>query len=125
MKLFLDDERQPKDVIKYYDNDIYWDNDWILVKNYSEFVDYISNHKMPEIISFDHDLSQEHYKYASADNIPYSEFKTETGYHCLLYLILFCNNKQVKLPEILIHTMSITGYNNLKNLIETYKLIAK
>ncbi len=65
MKLFLDDERKPNDVLKYYNNDIYCDDDWILVKNYTDFVDYISNNKMPKIISFDHDLSQEHYKYAS------------------------------------------------------------
>jgi len=124
MKLFLDDERKPNDVLKYYNNDIYWHEDWILVKNYTEFIDYISNNKMPKIISFDHDLSEEHYKYASAENIPYSEFKIKTGYHCLLWLLLFCNSRKIKLPEILIHTLNITGFNNLRNLVDAYKSIA-
>ena len=124
MKLFLDDEREPKDVLKYYNNAIYWEDDWVIIKNYKEFVDYISNKKIPQIISFDHDLAQEHYKHSSAETIPYSEFKIETGYHCLLWLILYCNSKKLKLPDVLIHTMNIKGYDNLKNLVEAYKLIS-
>ncbi len=75
---------------------------------------------MPELISFDHDLTEEHYQYSFSDNIPYEKIKEETGFHCLLWLILYCNKNNLKLPEILIHTQNISGYNNLRNLKDIY-----
>ncbi len=123
MKLFLDDERKPKDAVLYKKQAVYWEIDWKIVRSYQEFVDYMLNNEMPELISFDHDLTYEHYKFASATYIPYGEMTTKTGYHCLLWLLLYCGINR-KLPEIMIHTMNIQGYNNMQNLIDTYKSVA-
>lgn len=43
-KLYLDDQRTPVE------------KGWKVVRNYKEFVAYIENNAMPDIISFDHDL---------------------------------------------------------------------
>ena len=43
-KLYLDDQRTPIE------------KGWTVVRNYKEFVAYIENNAMPDIISFDHDL---------------------------------------------------------------------
>ncbi len=123
MKLFLDDVRQPNDAFKYHKDYVYLEDDWAVVKTYEEFVEYLSNNDIPEVISFDHDLCEEHYVYKSSDKIPYSEFKVETGYHCLLWLILYCETKELALPEIHIHTMNRAGYDNLSNLLIAYKFI--
>ncbi|MBN2894176.1 MAG: hypothetical protein JXL97_20060 [Bacteroidales bacterium] len=123
MKLFLDDQRVPSNVAIRMDHGTFLKEPWKIVKNYNEFVDYVSNNEMPEIISFDHDLTAEHYKYAFAESIPYGSLNDKTGYHCLLWLILFCEKAKVKLPEIFIHTQNIEGAENMKNLIDVYKQI--
>jgi hypothetical protein len=120
MKLFLDDERQPKDVAIRLDNGIYMKEPWTVVKNFADFKNYLETNEIPELISFDHDLTYDHYRYAVMNYIPYSEFKDKTGYHCLLWLILFCHEKKVNLPKILIHTMNVEGKNNMMNLLDTY-----
>ena len=63
-KLFLDDIRIPKDAINLVPssfNKFYWENDWDIVKNYDEFVQYIEVNGVPKFVSFDHDLSDFHY----------------------------------------------------------------
>jgi len=122
-KLYLDDERIPYDSFSYCKNDIYKKIDWDIVKNYELFVDYILKNGLPELISFDHDLAKEHYKYAMANHIPYLEFKIKTGYHCLLWLIFYCKENNFNLPKILIHTMNAEGCLNMKNLIDSYNSI--
>ncbi len=58
-KLFLDDIRIPKDAITLIPssfNKFYWENDWDVVRNYDEFIQYLEVNGAPEFISFDHDL---------------------------------------------------------------------
>ena len=55
--IFLDDFRLPKDAYNYLLQPIYISVDWEIVRNYDEFVKIIIEKGIPEIISFDHDLS--------------------------------------------------------------------
>lgn len=69
-KLFLDDIRIPKDAINLIPssfNKFYWENDWDVVKNYNEFVQYIEVNGVPEFVSFDHDLADFHYDFKPED----------------------------------------------------------
>lgn len=50
-KLFLDDIRNVKMVYPSMEED-----DFVIVRNYKEFVDYISKNGLPLFISFDNDL---------------------------------------------------------------------
>ena len=57
--LLLDDVRKPIDVWNITHNLVYVQKDWIVVRSNDEFVNTILSKGMPEIISFDHDLSYE------------------------------------------------------------------
>jgi hypothetical protein len=59
--LFLDDYRMPKDAFAYMHLKIYLDVEWIVVRNYQAFISLIEGKGIPDMISFDHDLADEHY----------------------------------------------------------------
>jgi len=119
-KLFLDDFRLPINVFSYTHNIVYaYNAEWDAVKNYNEFCEYIKNKPLPELISFDHDLADEHYEHGSKTNFQdfdYSICKEKTGYHCAEYLIKHCQENELPLPKILIHSMNPVGSQNIKNL---------
>jgi len=52
-KIFLDDIRIPTDIYPKTDN-----NEWIIVRNLTEFKSIIEAHGVPEYISFDNDLGE-------------------------------------------------------------------
>lgn len=115
--LFLDDFRMPKDAYNYLLQPIYISVDWEIVRSYDEFVKYITEHGIPDMISFDHDLADEHYE----SHQEYDQYKEKTGYHCAKWLIYYCIDNNKKLPaEILIHSMNPAGSLNIKSLFESY-----
>lgn len=59
--LFLDDVRYPIEAYHYTKQDIFLRSDWHIVRNYGQFVSRILEKGLPEMISFDHDLADEHY----------------------------------------------------------------
>lgn len=128
-KLFLDDYRIPLDCIKYMhkrigkENSIYLEKDWIIAKDYKSFVETILNHGIPETISFDHDLSIEHYSgelNLADDWEDYYrlEDREYTGYDCAKWLVEFCKKSKIKLPNYYIHSMNPVGCNNIKTMLE-------
>ena len=50
---YLDDTRTPTETIPGY-------KPWDVVRNYNEFTEYILKNGIPDLISFDHDLGEEH-----------------------------------------------------------------
>lgn len=118
--LFLDDLRSPIEPAKYMRNVLYAQLQWEIVRNYDEFVQVISELGIPNTISFDHDLGIEYYPYQD-ENIPYDQFNEKTGYHCAKWLIEYCMDNELDLPEkIMIHSMNIVGIKNIKSLFESY-----
>ena len=121
MNLFLDDMRVPSDVFIYTREQIYL-SDWYIVRNYDEFVEYIKNNDIPHLISFDHDLGKEHYEHQT--NINYDDFKEKSGYDCAKWLINYCIDNNLELPQdILIHSMNIIGGDNIQSLFTTYNKV--
>ena len=59
--LFLDDVRQVMDTFHYTKHPVYTEDNWDVVRNYNEFCNYIQDNGVPALISFDHDLADEHY----------------------------------------------------------------
>jgi hypothetical protein len=116
-KLFLDDMRQPKDGVYLVDTNrrIYFEDDWVVVKNYQEFVDWITTNGMPEFISFDHDLADIHYEFVTGE-IPYEGMNEKTGFHCAKWLVEYCLDNDVSLPLYQVHSANPVGKEN----IETY-----
>ena len=115
--LFLDDFRNPKDVYNYLRQPIYISVDWEIVRNYDEFVKIIQEKGIPNTISFDHDLADEHYM----QRLEYDQYIEKTGYHCAKWLIYYCIDNKKELPTtILIHSMNFAGSQNIQSLFDSY-----
>ena len=117
MNLFLDDIRYPSEV-----SWIKWpDVKWFIVRNYNDFVYFINNFGIPEIISFDHDLGPLSIKEYGENGLNYSYDRVgdeKTGLHCLQYLFNIINEKHLKPPEnFYIHTVNPIGAQYMINLI--------
>jgi hypothetical protein len=125
MKLFLDDVRNPTDCFGYVKAygirpDTYL-GFWHVVKTYDEFVRFIQERGLPEIVSFDHDLADEHYNeamYEGDDSYGklYETFKEKTGYDAAKWLVNYCEEKGLPLPICFCHSMNPAGRQNINNL---------
>ena len=117
--LFLDDVRSPKSAYSYMQLPIYLQAEWIVVRNYYAFISLIQSKGVPDMISFDHDLADEHYK---VQDFNYSNEEYEkTGYHCAKWLIDYCLDNKKELPKkIIVHSMNPYGSQNIKSLFETF-----
>lgn len=120
-KLFLDDTRKPYDVFKTTINPIYETNDWIVVKSYDEFIEHIEKNGLPELISFDHDLSFDHYyEKNQKGDLEYDSFEEKTGYHCGQWLIEYCTKNNFNLPKYFVHSANPVGSDNIKKLLSGF-----
>lgn len=133
--LFLDDVRNANAFLK----DI---RTWVTVRTYNDFVALVEKEGLPKFISFDHDLSTEHYLSVIAGDlypdkkwsnlsveeakkvpVPYDKYKEKTGYDCAKWLINYCDEKKLPLPDYQIHSMNPVGKENIKSLLEGYKRV--
>jgi len=124
-RLFLDDIRMPIEVFAYKQNKIYKEH-WFIIRNFNQFVDLIeknyAKHKiLPIIISFDHDLADFHYTQMNNGEIDYSDVNEKTGYHCAKWLVNFCIERKLEIPNYLVHSMNIVGSKNIESYIESAK----
>ena len=83
--LFLDDERVPARVS--------WVSlpegvDWTIVRNYEQFVDCVIRNGLPDFVTYDHDLADQHYsmtfeevKQSSYEDV-INSYSEKTGYDC-------------------------------------------
>lgn len=126
--LFLDDERYPKDVV--------WLElpmvAWTIVRNYKQFVETIQRDGLPQTVSFDHDLADEHYqeyhvahdeKMLSKGTFRYDKMKEKTGYHCAQWLAQYCVDKNLPIPVYYCHTMNPIGKQNMVSVLESAKKV--
>lgn len=129
-RLFLDDIREPKDTASYMkreDYGRYFLFNWVVVRNYDEFKEYIIKNGIPRCISFDHDLALEHYTpeeywgdYDKSKEYQESLCYTEkTGQDCAIWLCEHLDGK--RLPLWYIHSQNPVGANNIKSVLNSYK----
>lgn len=123
--LFLDDIRHPYDAFVYTKDPVFSKLTWIVARSYEEFTKIIaSNFKkdgsFPRLIAFDHDLSDEHYEHLTG-TIPYDEMEEKTGMHCAKWLIDFCMDNNLPLPEYRVHSMNPAGGANIKSILANYQ----
>lgn len=123
-KLFLDDIRDPRVCVSYMKGNAgfakYFDTDWVIVRNYEEFVQVIEEKGLPYLISFDHDLSWDHY---NIDFDVWDDYSSEqlgvekTGADCAEWLKNYCIENNLKLPEFYVHSMNPVGRENIKRIL--------
>ncbi len=119
--LYLDDIRTPKEVITGYES-------WVVVRSYNEFVDYITDNGIPDLISFDHDLADEHiadyfdqvHKMGWAAP-SYDNYKEMTGLDCAKWLVEYVTDNNLKLPNCGVHSHNPVGADNIRSYINNYK----
>ena len=107
-KLWLDDVRPAPD------------ESWHIVRNYKEFVSYIDNLGVPDLISFDHDLGLEHYEALENDprrHLLNEGFTEKTGYDCAKYLV----RKQLEVKDFKVHSQNPIGQYNITSLLNCWK----
>lgn len=123
--LFLDDFRSTEDAFFYTKNPMYNTLQWEIVRSYDEFVQKVLTMGIPDIVSFDHDLADEHYfNHDLGITVDYNDLIEKTGYHCAKWLIEFCIDAKKEIPRIiLIHSMNIVGTKNIESLFRTYEKI--
>jgi hypothetical protein len=123
-KLFLDDIRNPKDcangLVPVNFNKFYWENDWIIVRSYNEFVDWIVKNGLPDFISFDHDLADEHYT-MDFDKILNAVQGEKTGYECAKWLGNYCIDNGKKLPDFVVHSQNPVGKLNIQGYLDNVR----
>lgn len=120
-KLYLDDVRLPTQTFNTTNGE------WVIVRSYDEFVDYILKNGLPWFISFDHDLAHEHYRESMYDaDGHYSKyykdgtFKEKTGFSCAEWLVEYCMNNKVDLPEWNVHSANPIGRDNIAGILRSY-----
>lgn len=111
-RLFLDDLRMPIDCISYMHlrtahYELYKE-EWIIVRNYSDFIFWIEKNGLPDLISFDHDLGDEYEGHPS-------------GMECAKWLVEYCLDNQLKLPGWLVHSANPAGTENIKGLLTSFE----
>jgi len=123
--LYLDDVRTPV-------QDLPEHGPWHIVRNYDQFVAWIQLHGVPEYVSFDHDLADEHMKdwyNNQARGIPtinYQEFKEKTGVDCLMFLVDKAQadesrGQKPRFPKhINVHSANPIGAKNIASLARNF-----
>lgn len=114
--LYLDDVRVPVD------------KNWILVKNYDEFVNKVNEIGLENfmIISLDHDLGMEamrEWYRTEGEEINYDNIIGEkTGMDCAKFLVELSMDTGIPLPTIFVHSANNVGSENITSYINQYKL---
>ena len=126
--LWLDDLRNPFiNAEGKVPNSIHdWNINWVL--NYEEFVTWITMYGLPDTISFDHDLADEHYTPEEYwDDYDRSKayqdiqmYQEKTGVDCAKWLVNYCMDNSKRLPEFYVHSANPVGADNIRGLLNNY-----
>lgn len=118
-RIYLDDVRTPID------------KDWIIARNYDEFVRIVSAHGLENIktISLDHDLGDSamkewHKNVYHNYTLDYNNITEKTGYDCAKWLVeQWMNGKPV--VDVYTHSANAIGAANIMGYINNYRHINK
>jgi len=130
VKIYLDDVRTPVS------------EDWIVVRDYNEFIKKVSELGLPNInlISLDHDLGDtamaEYFRNVSKNyELNYDNITEKTGLDCVKWLInhfydtnpnrvnmnrLDKKNYPIKFPEVVVHSANPIGSANMMGYINNF-----
>jgi len=115
VRIYLDDIRTPLET------------DWIICRNYEEFVQKVSDTGLEniELISLDHDLGQtairEYFKNTSKNYIiDYNNIHEKTGYDCTKWIVNKSIDEEIDLPTITVHSANPVGSANMMGYINNY-----
>jgi hypothetical protein len=129
-KLFLDDLRIPSDCLtihympyRIHDLSIY-NEEWDIVRSHGQFLKWIETNGLPGFVSFDHDLGNSTnlrevlpiWEWFDIDNN-----REYTGMDSAKWLVNYCIDNDLKLPEFAVHSANPSGYENINVLLKSFK----
>ncbi len=123
--LWLDDVRNPfamSDWLLEWSPEYYYEKDKgthkvIWVKDYDEFVDWIQENGLPNVIGFDHDLADVVYSKRGNIDILKSTWKEKTGMDCAKWLVDYCIEHKKKIPQFFVQSANPVGKKNIITLL--------
>lgn len=114
-RIYLDDVRTPKDT------------DWVVVRNYDQFVSTVMYIGLENIdtISLDHDLGdtamQEYFNNVSPNyTLDYNNIQEKTGLDAAKYLIAQSMKSNIPLPQVYVHSANPIGSANIMGYVNNY-----
>jgi hypothetical protein len=118
-RIYLDDVRTPVD------------KDWVVVRNYDQFVDTITHIGLEniELISLDHDLgdtamAEWHRNVYHNYELNYDNITEKTGMDCAKWLVNeWLEGKQV--VDVVVHSANAIGSGNMMGYINNYRHIRR
>lgn len=127
-RLFLDDIRNPKDCTRYMNYSLIhlYNEEWTVVRSYNEFVKYIKDNGMPDLISFDHDLGMEVALDAREKGMSKRKARElkqleKTGYDCAKWLVDYCIDNNLYVCDFIVHSANPIGALNIHTLLDNFK----
>jgi hypothetical protein len=115
IKIYLDDVRTPND------------SEWIVARDYEQFVEQVNKYGLENIdlISLDHDLGDdamvEYYNNAKENfTIDYNNIREKTGYDACKFLVNKSMEKNIPLPTVFVHSANPIGCGNMIGYINNY-----
>lgn len=129
LKLFLDDIRMPEDAwiyperVKMLEKSKTQSCAWTIVRNYEDFCEFIDKFGIPEMVSFDHDLCEEHIRYyfdftSKNGYIDYSNIRTKTGKHCAEYFVEKWTEAGKPSTQVFVHSANRWGQVEIKKVLK-------
>ena len=125
--LFLDDVRVVKDaVIHKLNRKLIKESkipavDWLIVRSYDDFVKTVKEKGVPNVVSFDNDLSQEQTGYF-VRNHEKNDFNVDVyndnGISCARFLIQYCKEQNKPLPTYYVHSANYHAVDFIENLMK-------
>jgi hypothetical protein len=122
--LYLDDQRTPTVTLPGYEP-------WVIVRNFEEFQNYILGNGIPDLISFDHDLADEHMKdyfdqlaRMGWQSPSYDAYREKTGLDCAQWLCQYIESNPSlgwKLNYCQVHSHNPVGATNIQGYINGFK----
>ena len=93
----------------------------IWVKDYGEFVDWIQENGLPTEIGFDHDLADVVYSNRGNIDMLKSTWKEKTGMDAAKWLVEYCMDNMVNVPNYFIQSANPVGASNISAYLENAK----
>jgi hypothetical protein len=126
-KIYLDDVRTPINIVP--ENPDLYDGDWVVVRNYGEFVAKVTELGLENIdlISLDHDLGDSamrewHTNVYHNYTLDYNNITEKTGMDCTKWLVeQWMDGAPV--CRVMIHSANAIGSANMMGYINNYKHI--
>lgn len=127
LHIFLDDFRIPVDAFRILGDTDFLKLKWDIVRSYDEFINKIieehNKGRWPELISWDHDLLDEHYEIGEKSNFTEFDYSLteKTGWHAAQWLIEFCKTNNLTMPPFKVHSQNTAGRKSITTILEEFR----